>query len=366
MDATEQTLAYRIALTQVDGVGGVNGRNLLAYMGSPEAVFRASGTQLMKVPGIGEKLARRIKEFNDWPLVEKELKFIKKNNVRAVFFTDADYPERFKHHNDTPLLFYFKGNGNLNPQKTIGIVGTRKSTEYGKLMTEKLVQDLAVHQPVIISGLAYGIDVIAHKAALANGLQTIGIQGCGLNRIYPADNKNVAEKMFAQGGVLSEFISTANIGPENFALRNRLVAACSDALVIVESAVSGGALITANMAFDYNKEVFAFPGRVGDKYSEGCHQLIKQHKAAMIESANDLVETLGWEAENKPKQSQLIFDLNDDEKTVVDYLRERQPLHVDDLVSGVNTNPSLLAATLLSLELKGAVLALPGKRYRTV
>ena len=366
MDAAQQSLAYRIALTQIDGVGGVSGRNLLAYLGSPEAVFKASGTQLVKVPGIGEKLARNIKAFDNWETVERELQFIRRNNVKAVFYTDANYPERFKHQNDTPLLFYFKGNGELDPKRTVGIVGTRKSTDYGKRMTEKLIEDLASHQPVIVSGLAYGIDVVAHKAALANGLQTIGIQGCGLNRIYPAENTNVAEKMYAQGGVLSEFVSSAVIGPENFALRNRLVAAMSDALVIVESAVSGGALITANMAFDYNKEVFAFPGRVGDKYSEGCHQLIKQHKAAMIERADDLVETLGWESETKPKQSQLLFDLSSDEKIVVDFLSQKQPVQIDDLTIGVNMNPSMLAATLLGLELKGAVLALPGKRYRTV
>lgn len=366
MNTAEQQLAYRIALTQVDGVGGVSGRNLLAYLGSPEAVFRASGTQLMKTPGIGEKLARNIKEFKDWETVERELQFIKKNNVKAIFFTDADYPERFKHQNDTPLLFYFKGNGDLNPKRTVGIVGTRKSTDYGKLLTEKLVANLASHQVVIVSGLAYGIDVIAHKAALTHSLQTIGIQGCGLNRIYPIENKNVANKMFEQGGVLTEFISTAKINPENFALRNRLVAAMSDAVVIVESAISGGALITANMAFDYNKEVFAFPGRVGDKYSEGCHQLIKQHKAAMIETASDLVETLGWENETKPKQSQLFFDLSGDEKVVVDFLKQKDPVQIDELTIGVNMNPSMLAATLLGLELKGAVLALPGKRYRTV
>ncbi|HZG01335.1 MAG TPA: DNA-processing protein DprA, partial [Chitinophagales bacterium] len=223
MDAAQQSLAYRIALTQIDGVGGVSGRNLLAYLGSPEAVFKASGTQLVKVPGIGEKLARNIKGFDNWETVERELQFIRKNNVKAVFYTDADYPERFKHQNDTPLLFYFKGNGELNPKRTVGIVGTRKSTDYGKRMTEKLIEDLSFHQPVIVSGLAYGIDVVAHKAALANGLQTIGIQGCGLNRIYPAENTNVAEKMYAQGGVLSEFVSSAVIGPENFALRNRLV-----------------------------------------------------------------------------------------------------------------------------------------------
>jgi len=366
MDTAQQTLAYRIALTMVDGVGGVNGRNLLAYLGSPEAVFRASGTQLMKVPGIGEKLARKVKEFKNWEKVEAEIQFIEKHGVKPIFFTDKNYPERFRHHNDTPILFYFKGNANLNPKRTVAIVGTRKSTDYGKLLTEKLVADLTPYGPTIVSGLAYGIDIVAHKAALQHNVPTIGVTGHGLNRIYPAMHRNIADKMTEQGGLLSEFSTSAYVGTENFALRNKLVAALSDAVIVVESAVDGGALITANMANDYNKEVFAFPGRVGDKHSEGCHQLIKNHKAALIESAADVIKALGWDDDVKPKQSQLLFDLSDDEKVVVDYLRSKEPVQIDALTDGVNMQPGMLAATLLGLEMKGAVLALPGKRYRVV
>lgn len=363
---TQTELRYQVALSMIEGVGGTVGRQLLSYIGGAEQVFNSNGKQLLRVPFIGETLARRILSFDRWARVDEELSFISRNKIKPIFLADKEYPQRFRLFTDTPFLFYYKGTADLNAHRTVGIVGTRKSTEYGRVITEQIIKDLIPYKPLIISGLAFGIDAVAHKAALQYNLETVGVMGNGLNRIYPALHKSLADKMTSSGGLLTEFNSQMRIAPENFALRNRLVAALSDVVIVVESSLNGGALITADMANQYHKEVMAVPGKVGDSHSAGCNNLIKQHKAHMLESVEDIVTLMGWELEKKPLQSALIFDLDEDERLIIEYLGNHPNSHVDRIADELHRNPTQLSAQLLQLEMKGAVQALPGKRYRNI
>jgi DNA processing protein len=267
------------------------------------------------------------------------------------------------------MLFY-KGEANLNAEKIIGIVGTRKATEYGKELTKKLVAELANHNVLIVSGLAYGIDVAAHSSALEHNLKTVGVLGHGLNTIYPGSHKSVAKKMVSQGGLLTEYKSTDEMALHNFPERNRIVAGMCDAIVVVESAVQGGAVITANIAHSYNRDVFAFPGRTTDKVSAGCNFLIKSQKATLIENANDLLEAMRWTNVEGNKASkparQLALNLNEDEKPIYALLTAKDEIEIDKLVLETGLNTSKLAATLLEMEMNGIIVSLPGKRYKLI
>ncbi|MCY7361401.1 MAG: DNA-processing protein DprA, partial [Ignavibacteria bacterium] len=239
---------YRIALTLIPNIGDVLIRNLISYCGSEEKIFKAGKEKLLKIPGVGEVIAQSIKSFDDFKRAEEELKFVEKHNIQMLFFTDANYPARLKQYNDSPVLLYYKGTTDLNFKTGVAIVGTRNATDYGKSVTEKLVQELAPYKPVIISGLAYGIDIHAHRDALNNKLETIAVLGHGLHTIYPAQHRSAAQKIVEQGGLLTEFMSSSSFDKENFPKRNRIVAALCDCLVIVESGIKGGALITAHLA----------------------------------------------------------------------------------------------------------------------
>lgn len=361
-------LLYLIALTQVKQIGPVSLRNLISYCGSAEKVFSSSKHKLLQVPGIDEGRAEAIRAFNDFTAAEQEVAFIQKHHIRALAFYDSSYPLRLKHINDAPAILYYRGIDVYNSPKTIGIVGTRKATAYGRMMVEKIISGLAPYQPTIISGLAYGIDIMAHKTALEHKLNTIAVLAYGLNTIYPSSHKSVAEKMVQQGGLITEYRTDQKMQPEYFADRNKIIAAMSDAVIVVESAVTGGALITAQYAAEYNRDVFAVPGRSGDDYSAGCNALIKNNKATLLERAEDLISALRWDAElqTKQKQRQLFVELNESEQTLFDYLKSHPDAHMDDITMNVNLQASKVAGTLLDLELKGIVLALPGKRYRAV
>ncbi|MCW3084827.1 MAG: protecting protein DprA [Bacteroidetes bacterium] len=362
-----ENLNYKIALTLIPEIGDVLAKRLVAYCGSVEGVFNEKKSALEKVPGIGTVLSKIIKEQSVFNRVEEELKFIEKNKIRPLFYLDAGYPKRLTYCEDNPVMLYFKGDTDLNTNKIISIVGTREATEYGKNLCEKLVADLAVHHPLIVSGLAYGIDVCAHRAAMDNNLKTVAVFAHGFDRVYPALHKSIAEKMQEQGGLLTDFTSGTIPNRENFPRRNRIVAGIADATIVIESKKDGGSLITADIANGYNRDVFAFPGRIGDAASEGCNNIIKQNKAALIQSAADIVYIMGWEQrakKNAPAQKKLFIDLKPEEEMVVNILKEKNTLNVDDLCLLVKMPMSKVSSLLLTLEFSGIVRSLPGKMYK--
>ena len=361
-------LLYKIGITLIPGVGDINAKKIIAYCGGVEAVFKEKKKALMKIPGVGLTVADSIIKNEVLKQAEEEIKFIEKYKITPIFFLDKKYPERLKHCADSPVMLYYKGEAEINVNKVVGIIGTRNATEYGKKICNEIVEELAPHDVMVISGLAYGIDVHAHKAALQKGLKTIGVLGHGLDRIYPDVHKPIAEKMVKQGGLITDFKSKTPFFPENFPKRNRIVAGLVDALIVIEAAKKGGALITAEIANSYNRDVFAIPGRVDDNYSEGCNNLIKSNKAALINSAKDLIYLMGWEEKKKKKkeniQKQLFVELSDDEQKIVDLLTGEDSMSVDMISIKMNLQSSKVAAILLNLEFIGIIKCLPGKMYK--
>lgn len=366
MPDSETQLMYKIGVTLLPNVGDITAKKLIAYCGSAEAVFKEKKSNLAKIPGLGRVYLSKIKTGGILEKAENELGFIQKYHIKILYFEDRDYPERLKQCIDSPVMLYYKGKSDLNASKIVSIVGTRKVSDYGKETVGKLVEGLSGYKVLIISGLAYGVDTCAHKFALENKLETVAVLGHGLDRIYPQANKTLAEKMLNQGGLLTDFPSGTKPDRENFPKRNRIVAGLSDATIVIESARKGGALITADIANSYNRDVFTFPGRVGDKYSEGCNFLIKTNRAALIENAGDLIYMMGWE-ETKPKpaqQKKLFITLTDEEKLLVELLESENELGIDKLCIASKMNATKVASALLNLEFKGVVRCLPGKVYR--
>ena len=366
----DEQLKYRIALTLIPGIGSVVAKNLVSYCGGVENIFRRKKYQLEKIPGIGSERADAILNHRVFDRAEAEVVFIRKHKIKTFFYLDDDYPARLKNCDDAPVILYLKGDVDLNATKIISIVGTRNATGYGKQVTEMLIEGFSKYQATIVSGLAYGIDIIAHKEALKNKLPTIGVLAHGLDRIYPSAHKPVAEKMIHHGGVLTEFISKTNPDRENFPARNRIVAGVTDATIVIESATKGGALITADIANSYNRDVFAVPGKIGEKYSEGCHELIRLNKAMLIETADQVAELLNWNdnTSQKQKNQQLKFfhELESDEKILVSLLKQNGKLGIDHLSIHSNMPMSQVSSTLLKLEFAGLLRSLPGKLYELV
>ena len=363
----ENSLLYQIALTMVPNIGSALAQQLIAYCGSAEAVFKTSKSKLLKVPQIGEERAKMVATADVMAQAEKELKFMEEYKIKPLFYTDAEYPQRLRECNDMPLLLYYRGSTDLNAPKIVAVVGTRKITPYGKAITQKIIQELATQNIVVVSGLAYGVDVAAHQAALDCSLKTIGVMAHGLNQIYPIQHTAIAKKIVEQGGLLTEYHSQKEMHPSYFPERNRIVAGMSDAVVVVESDVKGGAVITANIANTYNKDVFAVPGRVGDKYSSGCNFLIKTYKASIIETGTNLIEAMNWQDNTAPKKKrQLNLSLSAEEQKVYQLLQEVNEMEIDMLVHKSGMSSGELATTLLEMEMTGAIVSLPGKRYRLV
>ncbi|AYL94708.1 DNA-processing protein DprA [Mucilaginibacter celer] len=363
------SLLHQVALTFIKNIGPVASKSLLAYMGSAEEVFKASKDKMLRVPGIGEKTIAQIDFDEALKRAEAELLFIEKNNIEVIFYTDARYPKRLKNCNDSPVLLYAKGKMDLNPPHVISIVGTRNATDYGKQLCRQLVEELQQYNVLIVSGLAHGIDVAAHKDCVKLGVPTIGVLGHGLDRLYPSQNRATADKMLENGGLLSEYPSGTNPDRENFPQRNRIVAGIADATVVIEASVKGGALITAEIANSYNRDVFAFPGRIGDEFSEGCNFLIRNNKASLLTCMADLAFSLGWEKtdDNKPavEQFSLPFDLSAEERLIIEILQQNKaPVAIDDLTLKANMPLSQLAMNLLNMEMQGYISSLPGKMYR--
>lgn len=366
---TSDTLLYQVALSIVTGIGGILARNLVAYVGSVEGIFREPVSRLMKIPGIGEINARKLREKNVLLRAEEELLFMERNGIRAFFYLDENYPRRFRNCADAPILFFMKGTVNLDCIKAISIVGTRNATDYGRQLCEELIRDLADrgHQVLIVSGLAYGVDIQAHKSALKHGLPTVGVLGHGLDKLYPAAHARIARAMVENGALLTDFPSLTRIDPPNFIRRNRLIAGLSDATIVVESGVKGGALITADIAASYDRDICAFPGRAGDVYSKGCNDLIKRNIAALIENAADLEYVLGWEDPSKakaPGQQVLFLELTPEEQQLADQMKKGEKIHIDQLSSTLEMPISRISSLLLEMEFKGLVETLPGNLYR--
>lgn len=356
---------YKVALTMIPKVGAITARNLISYCGGLEAVFRARKKELCYVPGVGEVLADQILHSKALELAEQEINLLDKEGIRPIFYLDKDYPDRLRPYTDSPLLLYYKGTQTLNALRMVAIIGTRKPSPYGIHMCEELVEGLAPYQVTTISGLAYGVDVTAHRRSLQLNLPTIGVLAHGLQQIYPASHRQVAKQMIDAGGLLTEYPSHITPKREHFPMRNRIVAGLCDALVVVETGKEGGSMITAQFANDYNKDVFAFPGRVKDRHAIGGNYLIKTHRAALIEQAEDLAYIMGWEEQpNVPGiQQQLFTELSPDEKLVVDLLRQNEGASIDKLTYESRMTGSCMAAVLLHLEFKGMIRSLPGKRY---
>lgn len=369
----DETLKYKIGITLIKGIGNNLAKNLIAYIGSEEGVFREKQKNLAKIPGIGEMLSNEIVSQNVLARAEQEIEFILKNKIQTSYFTDRDYPFRLKECADSPIMIYSKGNCDFNNGKFVGIVGTRNATETGKENCKKLITDLGTMQPntIIVSGLAYGIDICAHKSALDAGLPTIGVIGHGLDRIYPAAHRPTAVKMLQDGALLTEYLSQTNPDRQNFVQRNRIIAGLCDAIVVVESAVRGGALITAEVANDYNRDVFAFPGRVTDEWSAGCNALIKNNKASLIESADDLQRFMNWEKQDLSStsvvQTALFLDLSDEEQAIVSILRQNpEGIQLNELAIQLEKPISKISSMLLEMEFKGVVKCLPGNLYKII
>ncbi|HUS01611.1 MAG TPA: DNA-processing protein DprA [Chitinophagaceae bacterium] len=362
-------LLYQIALTIIPNIGDVNAKSLINHFGNAEAIFKAKKKDLEAIEGIGSFSSTSIKKFENFTIAEEEIAFIEKYKITPLFITDKNYPQRLLNCYDSPIMLYYRGNADLNQPKVVAIVGTRNNNEYGKAICEKLVEDLAVENILIVSGLAFGIDTYAHKAALRNDMKTVAVLAHGLDRIYPTQNKSLAKEMIEQGGLLTDFRSNTNPDKQNFPKRNRIVAGMSDAIVVVETGIKGGSLITAELGNGYNKDVFAIPGRTNDSKSEGCNYLIRNNKAGLITCANDILEGMGWKEYKKPsakKQRELFIELSDDERTIVNILQQQEQIHIDELYIKSGLSSSAAAAALLTLEMQSVINSLPGKMYKMV
>jgi DNA processing protein len=362
------SLLHRVALTFVKNIGPTLAKSLVSHFGGAEQIFSATRVKLLKVPGIGEKTVSQL-DFNAaLKKAEHELKFIEKNAIEVIFYTDNKYPKRLKNCGDSPVLLYARGNADFNTQHVVSIVGTRNATDYGKQLCRQIVEELQQHNVLVVSGLALGIDVAVHKECLKLNVPTVGVVGHGLDRMYPAQNRATAEKMVENGGLLSEYPSGTVPDRENFPQRNRIVAGIADATIVIEASVKGGALITAEIANSYNRDVFAFPGRIGDEFSEGCNFLIRNNKAQLLTCAADLAFSLGWEqgGNSKPVIEQYILplDLSSDENLILSLIKENNgPLAIDDLSIKSSMPTSKLAMNLLNMEMQGYIRSLPGKIY---
>jgi DNA processing protein len=364
----DPNLIYQVALTQVPNIGAVQARTLLQHLEVGQ-IFSTKKHILEKIEGIGSFRANAICRFKDFSAAEKEVAFIEKNRIRPLLYGAEDYPRRLMHCYDPPTLLYLKGEAVLNAEKVLGVIGTRNLSDYGRQATEKLIKELAGSGAVIVSGLAYGIDATAHKAALKHKLPTVAVLAHGLNQVYPGEHIPLAKEMVQEGGgLLTEFNTFSKPDRHNFPIRNRIVAGLCDAVVVMETGMKGGSMITADLANGYNRDVFAFPGRTTDLKSEGCNFLIRKNKAGLVNNASELVEALGWDNEkNKkkpPRQRELFIELNPEEKRIVDLLRPGEPVHIDELQFQTGLTPGQIASTLLNLEFRGVIASSPGKSYR--
>lgn len=362
---SEQEIINHIALSNVKGLGTRNFRRLISHFKSAEAIISADKKEIASISNIGDKLAYSLKSGLNFELAEQIYKGESQAGHQILAYSDPTYPARLRRMADGPVVLYFKGNADLNPIRTVGVVGTRTPTPEGLMLAGELIRELKAYNVTTISGLAIGIDAVCHKTSLEENVPTIGVMGGGLDNIYPVGHKKLAAKMTSSGGLLTEFTKDQKVEREHFPMRNRIIAGLSDALVVVESREKGGSMITAQLAFDYNRFVFAFPGKAFDDKSRGCNKLIKTHVASLIENAADLAAHLNWDVEqgSQVQQGLLFSEITEEEMYIVDILREEGRVHIDKLSMLSKFRPGLLANLLLELELKGMIQSLPGKMY---
>lgn len=360
-------LQYQIALTLLPGIGDISGKKFVEYCGSARAIFDETRKSLEKISGMREASIDAICNPKEYlKRADEEIAFMEKNDIRPLFFLDSDYPRRLLQCDDGPLMLYYKGSANLNANRVVAIVGTRNITEYGKENCNQLVEDLVEDNVLVVSGLAYGVDTCAHKAAVKHGIPTVGVMGCGMQQIYPATNGRLAKEMLEQGGgVLTEYMSGTRPDRENFPRRNRIISGMADAVIVIESAMKGGSLITADLANSYNRDVFAYPGRVMDLYSQGCNYLIRTNRAHLMESVLNLRYVMRWESESKSeKQTALFREFSEEEKLIMDCFGSNAIASLDDIIVKSGLPTTKIAALLLNLEFDGVLMAMPGKRYQ--
>lgn len=362
-----QELLYLLALQKAEGIGDINAKKLIKYCGSAKAVFKEKPNNLLKIDGIGTYKLKGLKNKTLLQKAEKEITFITNNNIEAYSFLDTEYPERLRHSVDSPIIIFQKGAINFKHERVISIVGTRNITNYGRTFLKSLLSEIAKYNPIIVSGLAYGVDILVHQLAIEYNLQTVAVLAHGLDRVYPTKHHKEASKMQENGGLLTDFWSGTNPDRNNFVKRNRIVAGISKATIIIESADKGGSLITADMANSYNRDVFAVPGRITDLYSKGCNNLIKTNKAALLQSGKDLAYLLNWE-QTKPKviQKQLFVDLDTNETLLYNYLLKEGKQTLDIIALHNNLPIYKVSSLLLNLELKSVVRPLHGKLFEAI
>ena len=365
----EEDLLYVLALQRAKGIGDINAKKLIAHFGNAKSVLKEKRQTLEKINGIGAFTIRHLHDADNLRDAEKELRYIEENKVETQYFLDTSYPEKLKHCIDAPILLFKKGNINLENHPIISVVGTRNMTSYGRSFCEKFIRDLKAYNPLIVSGFAYGIDICAHKSALKNSLQTIGVLAHGFEKMYPKSHQKYVNEITQNGGFITDFWHNDELQRENFLKRNRIVAGISEATIIIESAEKGGSLVTADIANSYSRDVFAVPGRTTDIYSKGCNNLIKRNNAAILTSAHDLIEMLSWQLEHKKTavvQKQLFVELNENEQAVYDFLLVNGK-EMLDLISVNCKFPIHQTTTILfNLEMKGLVKPLPGKLFEAV
>lgn len=362
----EDELFFQLALSFVPNVGSKTARLLLNYYDSAKDIFKASVRELKQIDGVGEVRAGMFRNHDAFKLAEKELAYVMRHDIGILLFNRAGYPKRLLHCDDAPLLLFYKGTADLDAVKTIAVIGTRSHTDYGERITENLLDQLSgIQDLIVISGLAFGIDTIAHRACIKNGIDTVGVLGHGMDRMYPATNRALSKEMMLKGGLLTEFPSGTKPDRQNFPVRNRIVAGMSDVTVVVESDVKGGAMITAYLACSYNREVAAFPGRVYDSRSGGPNMLIRKNIASMITDAGDLLALMRWDEQpvKTPAQQKLWQQLSDEEHIITTLLQQQETLHSDELRLRSGFSHPQLAAVLLQLEMHGIIKSLPGKMY---
>ncbi len=361
----QDELLYRIAITLIPGIGHINARKLISWAGGAEKIFRQPRNELLMIPGMAKLLGPVVNTGDLLRRAELELKFITNNNIRALYYYDEDYPERLKHCPDSPLMLYLKGNEDFKAERYLGVVGTRNATAYGQRMCQEIIEGFSDEDIVIVSGMAYGIDSCAHRRSLSAGLRTLGVLAHGLDRIYPGEHRSLASRMLSQGGLATEFLSNTIPDRENFPKRNRIIAGLCDAVLVVESAGKGGAIITAEIANSYNRDVFAVPGRANDEYSDGCHLIIRRNIAALTRSAEDIKYSMGWDkkVQKKKERLEILERFTDEEKKVLGVILGKEKAHIDDIVLMSGLGASATASILLKLEFSGVIAGLPGKIY---
>ena len=364
----EEDLLYQIALTKTPHIGAVQAKTLLDFFPDAASIFKAKKTDLERINGIGTVRAESLRSYRSFKEAEKEIRFLQQFSITPLFMRHPDYPKRLLNCYDPPTLLYYKGTADLNTQKTISVIGTRSNTENGRLITEELIKDLRGQGLLVISGLAFGIDGIAHRSAIRHQIPTVGVLAHGLDLLYPPQHRGLAKEMLQEGGgLLTEFPSETPPDKHQFPNRNRVVAGMSDAVIVIESGRKGGSMVTAELANGYNRDVFAFPGRVNDPKSIGCLQLIRNNKATLISSAEDLLNSMGWGEQKKKTetvQREIFVPLSEQEQIIVNILKGVESMHIDEIYQKSGMSAGTIAGITLSLEMKGVLQSLPGKQIR--